>query len=165
MSTNKTRTRTASIAVAAVAIATATLGGCAAARGESRGTAGERVEILELKVENTHYQAVDLAPPGVSLGDLDVFAGTARKDGREVGRGGGSCQTIHVEGDDVSMQCVLTMELERGSVTMQSVWTRGENPLDMAITGGTGDYRTARGIVRFWDIATPNERVRAEIIR
>ncbi|TDP32054.1 hypothetical protein DFR75_107279 [Nocardia ignorata] len=35
----------------------------------------------------------------------------------------------------------------------------------MAISGGTGDYREARGSVRFRDIATPNERARAEIIR
>jgi hypothetical protein len=62
------------------------------------------------------------------------------------------------------MQCLLTMKLERGSVTMQSLWVRGTSPLDMAITGGTGAYRNARGTVRFWDIATPNERVRAEII-
>ena len=56
------------------------------------------------------------------------------------------------------------MELGRGSLTLQSLWVDGASPLDMAITGGTGDYRNARGSVRFWDIATPNERVRAEII-
>lgn len=123
-----------------------------------------RSEVLELKVENTQYQALDLGRTGISLGDMDVYSGNAIRDGRKAGRGGGSCQTIHVEGDKVTMQCVITMELDRGSVTMQSIWTRGTSPLDMAISGGTGDYRTARGTVRFWDIGTPNERVRAEII-
>nr|WP_280358559.1 hypothetical protein [Nocardia otitidiscaviarum] len=56
------------------------------------------------------------------------------------------------------------MEIADGSVTMQSLWVRGASPLDMAITGGTGTYREARGTVRFWDIGTPNERARAEII-
>ncbi|WP_432765770.1 dirigent protein [Nocardia cyriacigeorgica] len=90
---------------------------------------------------------------------------TTTTSSTQVGQGGGSCQTLHVDGDHVLMQCVITMELERGSVTMQSTWTRGASPLDMAITGGTGEYRNARGTVRFWDIATPNERVRAEVIR
>lgn len=35
----------------------------------------------------------------------------------------------------------------------------------MIITGGTGVYSNARGIARFWDIATPNERARLEILR
>lgn len=96
---------------------------------------------------------------------MDVYSGNAIKDGHKVGQGGGSCQTIHVDGDKVTMQCLITMELGQGSITMQSIWTRGTSPLDMAISGGTGEYRTARGTVRFWDIATPNERVRAEIIR
>jgi hypothetical protein len=59
---------------------------------------------------------------------------------------------------------VITMELERGSLTVQALWVYGTSPLDMAITGGTGAYRNAQGSVRFWDIATPNERMRAEII-
>ncbi|RZQ62297.1 hypothetical protein [Amycolatopsis suaedae] len=104
-------------------------------------------------MENTQYAALDLGHPGTSLGDQDVLSGNAIKDGRKAGQGGGSCQVMHLDGDKPTLQCVLTMELERGSVTMQSLWTRGENPLDMAIT------------VRFWDIAAPNERARAEIIR
>ena len=95
---------------------------------------------------------------------MDVYSGNAIKDGRKVGRGGGSCQVIHVDGENITMQCLITMQLERGSVTMQSLWVRGASPLDMAVTGGTGTYRNARGTVRFWDIATPSERVRAEII-
>ncbi|MEU7297661.1 hypothetical protein AB0A76_31430 [Streptomyces exfoliatus] len=57
------------------------------------------------------------------------------------------------------------MEVEQGSLTMHSLWTKGAASLDMAITGGTGVYRNARGIARFWDIATPDERVRLEILR
>ncbi|MGW0249195.1 allene oxide cyclase barrel-like domain-containing protein [Nocardia goodfellowii] len=57
------------------------------------------------------------------------------------------------------------MRLDRGSVTTQALWVRGSSPLDIAITGGTGSYLNAGGTVRFWDIETPNERVRAGIIR
>ncbi|MGC7095282.1 allene oxide cyclase barrel-like domain-containing protein [Amycolatopsis lurida] len=134
------------------------VGGCAA------DPADDQVEIIELKVENDQYAALDLDRAGVSLGDMDVYSGNAIKDGRKVGRGGGSCQVLHVDGEKITTQCVLTMELEQGSVTLQALWLKGANPLDMAVTGGTGAYRDARGTVRFWDIATPNERVRAEII-
>jgi hypothetical protein len=85
------------------------------------------------------------------------------KDGREVGRGGGSCQITHIDGEKITSHCLITMELEQGSLTVQSLWVNGTSPLDMAITGGTGAYRDARGSVRFWDIATTNERMRAEI--
>ncbi|VFB01795.1 allene oxide cyclase barrel-like domain-containing protein [Nocardia cyriacigeorgica] len=149
----------------AVALIAAAVGGCSTSDDDTETPATEQVEVIELKVQNTQYEALDLGPAGPSLGDMDVYSGNAIQDGRRVGQGGGSCQTLHIDGDRVLMQCVITMELERGSVTMQSTWTRGASPLDMAITGGTGEYRNARGTVRFWDIATPNERVRAEVIR
>ncbi|MEU0662802.1 hypothetical protein [Streptomyces lavendulocolor] len=51
------------------------------------------VEILELEVRNDQYTAVDLGPEGPGLGDMDVYSGTAVKDGKAVGRGGGTCQS------------------------------------------------------------------------
>ncbi|MCX0275157.1 dirigent protein [Nocardia zapadnayensis] len=143
---------------------TTVLSGCGAAE-EKQTSEADRTEILELEVANDQYAALDLDRPGASVGDMDVFSGNAVIDGRKVGRGGGSCQTIHVDGETITMQCLLTMELENGSVTMQALWVKGPSPLDMAVTGGTGAYRHARGTVRFWDIGTPNERVRAEIVR
>ncbi|XVV00457.1 allene oxide cyclase barrel-like domain-containing protein [Actinosynnema sp. CA-248983] len=159
MHNKKTFTRLAAVSLVAVAV-----GGCSVAEGATETAARDRVEVLELGVRNEQYQSLDLGTPGLSLGDMDVYSGKAIKDGQVVGHGGGSCQVIHVEGDDVDMQCVITMNLEQGSVTMQAQWSRGVSPLDMAITGGTGTYRKARGTVRFWDIGTPNERARAEII-
>ncbi|MFE5593109.1 hypothetical protein [Streptomyces sp. NPDC056549] len=123
-----------------------------------------RVEILELKVQNDQYAYTDLDPKGPSLGDTYVYSGTAIKDGRSVGRGGGSCQVIDIKGAELTTQCLVTMEIDRGSLTMQSLWVSGTSRLDMAITGGTGDFSSARGTVRYWDIATPDERVRAEIL-
>jgi hypothetical protein len=122
------------------------------------------LEILELAVENDQYAAPDLPPAGTSVGDLYVYSGWLRKDGRRVGQGGGSCQIIQVDNAKITTQCLLTAKLEQGSLTMQSLWVTGESPLDMAITGGTGAYRDAQGTVRVWDIGTPQERMRAEII-
>jgi hypothetical protein len=151
-----------------VSLIAAALGGCGTDRSEAENQAANppeaQVEVLEAKAVTDQYAAPDLDPAGPSLGDMYVYSGKAMKDGREVGHGGGSCQFTHVDGEKITTQCVITMELERGSLTVQALWVYGTSPLDMAITGGTGDYRNARGSVRFWDIATPNERMRAEII-
>ncbi len=153
--------RYAAASIAAVAVGVSAVGSAKAGLPEKGG-----VEVLELKVRNDQYTAVDLGPAGPSLGDMDVYSGTAMKDGQSVGRGGGTCQVVHVKGDELTSQCLLTMEVAHGSLTIQSLWTRGgAGSLDMAVTGGTGVYRNARGIARFWDIATPNERVRLEIRR
>ncbi|MCP9622163.1 hypothetical protein FOH10_32445 [Nocardia otitidiscaviarum] len=162
---NILRTKGALTAFAAVPLVAIAVSGCDTATGEADPPADAQVEVLELGVENDQYASLDLGQPGVSVGDMDVYFGNAIQDGRRVGRGGGSCQVIHVDGENVTMQCTITMEIADGSVTMQSLWVRGASPLDMAITGGTGTYREARGTVRFWDIGTPNERARAEIIR
>ncbi|MFI9012067.1 hypothetical protein ACIGNX_32990 [Actinosynnema sp. NPDC053489] len=141
------------------------VGGGLSARGEGAGSASrpDRTEVLELAVENDQYAAPDLPPAGPSVGDLHVYSGWLVQDGRRVGQGGGSCQVVQVDGARITTQCLLTVRLERGSLTMQSLWVTGENPLDMAITGGTDAYRDAHGTVRVWDIATPDERMRAEI--
>ncbi|MGW3963968.1 allene oxide cyclase barrel-like domain-containing protein [Amycolatopsis sp. NPDC005003] len=140
-------------------------GGGLSARAAETGPANRpgQPEILELAVENDQYAAPDLPPAGTSVGDLYVYSGWLLKDGHRVGQGGGSCQVVQVDGAKVTAQCVLTGRLEQGSLTMQALWATGESPLDMAITGGTGAYRDAQGTVRVWDIATPNERMRAEI--
>jgi hypothetical protein len=149
----------------AASLAALAIGAWAVGSANAGTTAKGRVEVLEVKVQNDQYTAADLGPAGPSLGDMDVYSGTAIKDGRAIGRGGGSCQVVHMKGDEVTSQCVLTMEVADGSVTMQSLWTKGVPSLEMAVTGGTGAYRDARGVARFWDIATPNERARLEITR
>ncbi|MFJ8085736.1 hypothetical protein ACIQ6Y_34815 [Streptomyces sp. NPDC096205] len=151
---------------AAVSLVAAVVGVCAAGSADAGAGAqeGRHVEVLDLTIQNDQYAATDLGPAGPSLGDMDVYSGNALQDGRRVGRGGGSCQVVHLEGEKRTTQCLITIELERGSLTMQSLWTSGASELDMAVTGGTGVYSDARGTAHYWDIATPNERMRAEIL-
>ncbi|WP_407547515.1 hypothetical protein QOM21_00650 [Streptomyces sp. Pv4-95] len=149
----------------AVSLATAVVGACAVAGAGADTPERGQVEVLELKIRNEQHAATDLGPEGPSLSDMSVYSGAAIQDGRRVGRGGGSCQVIHVGADELTTQCLITIELERGSLTMQSLSRSGVISLDMAITGGTGDFSKARGTARYWDIATPKERLRVEIQR
>ncbi|MFF4920502.1 hypothetical protein ACFY4B_07970 [Kitasatospora sp. NPDC001261] len=150
----------------AAALATAAIGFAAVGTADADSLRKGRVEVLELKVQNDQYEVLDLGAAGPSLGDMDVYSGATVQGGHSVGRGGGSCQVVQLHGGEVTKQCLITMEVEGGSLTMQSLWTKGSSaPLDMAVTGGTGAYAGAHGIVRFWDIGTPDERARAEIRR
>ncbi|BCM72004.1 MULTISPECIES: allene oxide cyclase barrel-like domain-containing protein [Streptomyces] len=152
----------------AVSLAAATLGVLAVGSAGAADTAAapkKRVEVLELKVENLQYESVDVGAAGPSQGDMNAFSGTTSRDGRIVGLGGGTCEVVRIEGDKQTSQCVITARLEKGSLTMQALWERGAPELEMAITGGTGVYKGASGTASYWDIATPDERIRAEIVR
>ncbi|MFE6777457.1 hypothetical protein [Streptomyces sp. NPDC057702] len=122
-----------------------------------------RVEVIDIKLDNEQYADTDLGPKGPSLGDMNAYSGSALRDGRRVGLGAGSCQVVHVDGGKVTNQCVITIELDDGSLTMQSLAAKGASTLDMAITGGTGDYDDARGTAHYQDIATPNETVQLRV--
>jgi len=148
-----------------ISLATALIGAFAVSSADADTTERRKVEVIELEVQNDQYASNDLDPKGPSLGDTYVYSGLAIKDGRSVGRGGGSCEIVRIDGEEITTQCMITLELERGSLTMQSLAVVGSSSLDMAITGGTGDFSKARGTVRYWDIATSKERARAEILR
>ncbi|MEV4440167.1 hypothetical protein AB0K09_14285 [Streptomyces sp. NPDC049577] len=157
-------TRAALTRFVAVSLAAAAAGVCTVDSADADTPKRSHAEVLDLGIHNDQYAATDLGPAGPSLGDMDVYSGGVIRDGRTVGRGGGSCQVVHVDGGKLTTQCLLTIELEGGSLTMQSLGVSGTKTLDMAITGGTGVYRDVRGSARYWDIATPNEKLRAEIL-
>ncbi|MFD4994934.1 allene oxide cyclase barrel-like domain-containing protein [Streptomyces buecherae] len=153
----------------AVSLAAATVGFCtlgtAGAQTPEQAPDRKQAEIIDFTFHNEQYADNDLAPSGPSLGDMNSYSGSLVKDGRTIGRGGGTCQGVHLDGAKMTMQCLVTLDLERGSLTMQSLAVKGAKTVEMAITGGTGAYNTARGTVQWWDIGAPVETVRATILR
>ncbi|SHG05088.1 dirigent protein [Streptoalloteichus hindustanus] len=136
-----------------------TLGGPAAAETEAAG----RAVTLDLHVANDQFAAHDIGQPGKSLGDMTVYSDKMVRDGREVGEDGGTCVVTHVDGPRSISNCVLTIRLAEGQLTAQGLWDDGTSPMQMAITGGTGAYRNARGYLQAWDIHTPKERYRIQV--
>ncbi|MFF0738870.1 dirigent protein [Streptomyces sp. NPDC004111] len=160
INSNRSRfTRFAALALATVAVGAFATGGANADTSRQG-----RAEVIELQLKDLEYETLDLGKAGPSLGDMSVYCATAVEKGRVVGRGGGTSQVLSVSGGKVTSQVVITVELKRGTLTMQSLRSDDASSLDMAITGGTGDFRDARGNVRYWDINTPKERLRAEIL-
>lgn len=148
----------------ALSLVTAAVGVFAVGSADADMSKKGRVEVIELRLQELQYEAVDLGSAGLSLGDMSVYSGTAVENDRKVGHGAGTSQVVRVDGGRTTSQVVITIELDRGTLTMQSLRTGEASSLDMAITGGTGAFNDARGTARYWDIATPKERLRAEIL-
>jgi hypothetical protein len=95
---------------------------------------------------------VDHGEPGPGPGDQFLFAGDVfdRPGGVVLGRSSGACTTLTGNGQAGQTTCSATFDLAGGQILVQgyvdsaALFVTGDtNPL--AITGGTGVYRNARG--------------------
>jgi|KBSSwiS6_1023812.scaffolds.fasta_scaffold00925_4 allene oxide cyclase len=108
--------------------------------------AGPNVSRLAVVEHATTDTVVDLTTNGDSTGDLLTFHNELFDAGNEnvVGTDQGECVRIEV---GVSWECRWINFLEGGSITVEGPFF-DEGPSAMAITGGTGVYRGARGSMR-----------------
>ena len=108
--------------------------------------AGPNVSRLAVVEHATTDTVVDLTTNGDSTGDLLTFHNELFDAGNEneVGADQGECVRIEV---GVSWECRWINFLEGGSITVEGPFF-DEGPSAMAITGGTGAYRGARGSMR-----------------
>jgi hypothetical protein len=114
----------------------------------------------------THLQ--DSAPNGPSVGDRYTFSEWITQNGRRVGTGGGTCTLVAVTDTATTQQCVITAALARGQLDVAGLATYSStaapHPVRYAITGGTGDYRTARGEVTVTPIVEGSDRIDVDVI-
>jgi hypothetical protein len=143
-STLKTRSTLAAIAI------TLTAGGAAAIAGVTGATAGTgaagHTTTLHLLATTTGENLVDNPPaqsapgPGLSPGDMFVQTQKLTVGGRKIGRSDIVC----VATDRPLVKCSVTEQLPQGSVEVGGTIPQS-NSFTLAITGGTGAYRNARG--------------------
>jgi hypothetical protein len=134
------------------------------AGGDSRGNTNGKVRILHVTLKNSHETDLDLGASGPSVGDrFSVFGELFRNDKR-VGVAGYECVTLlFTPGSDpagpptaATDQCTGSLSLPKGQITVQGLVDRtGPVPVTIAITGGTGAYRTAHGELQ---TSGPNEQ-------
>jgi Allene oxide cyclase barrel like domain len=116
------------------------------------GGAGDR--DLRFRATQTQFVALDNGAPGSSLGDVTVYADEfTDAAGRSVGRDGGTCTTTTMlDSGAFSADCLATLVLERGEITVHGEVTFASPtdlpPFTTAITGGTGAYQGASGELR-----------------
>jgi hypothetical protein len=123
-------------AAAALVLALAAWG-----HGSHHGKGGKRILVVE---RATTDAAVDVGPAGDSLGDTLAFANEVfdKTNTHPVGTDQGSCVRTVV---GAAWECSWTTFLSKGQITVQGPFYDDGSDSTLAITGGTGAYRNARG--------------------
>ncbi|MCX4824722.1 hypothetical protein OG883_33675 [Streptomyces sp. NBC_01142] len=135
-------------AVAATALSLATVAGPASASSDpyplDRGR-DKYTEVISLTSTGTGTTVVDNGTPGPGVGDQIIITANLYRRGLSYGTEGAVCTRVAAQ----TTHCTGTFSLPRGQVTWQHLQTTpiGTPPsdFDLAVTGGTGAYATARG--------------------
>jgi len=116
---------------------------------------GHHTRVLHLVLRHIQDTDVDLGASGPSVNDRFTVGGDVLLDGQKVGTGGYDCVTVlfqagatpQSEPAALTDQCTGSFQLSRGQITAQGLVDRvgGTLPISIAVTGGTGAYRTAHG--------------------
>jgi hypothetical protein len=111
----------------------------AAAKGKPAGSGGKAIHVIE----HATSDAVTNGSASDSAGNVLTFANPVfdRKDAHQVGSDQGYCIRIVV---GQTWECNWTTFLPKGQITVEGPFTDTGNTV-LAITGGTGKYRNARG--------------------
>jgi allene oxide cyclase len=126
-----------------IAMVVAATGAASGSGGHGRGHdhgKGKTIRVVERATTDT---SVDLGASGDSIGDLLAFGNELFDRGNQikVGTDQGSCVRT-VPGQ--AYECTWTNSLAKGQITVQGPFLDSGDSV-LAITGGTGAYRKARG--------------------
>jgi hypothetical protein len=140
---------------------------------------GKKVQILNLTTLTDQQADLDLGASGPSVGDRFVFSENVFRGKQKIGTDGGECVVVRLEPNpvpqgqeptSVTVNCAVSAQLPKGQLTVQGLTTFSEqsgNRFTLAITGGTGAYRTAHGEATVTDNEDENvpDELRLKIIR
>ncbi|MBT2393582.1 hypothetical protein J7E87_30260 [Streptomyces sp. ISL-1] len=147
---NTARYLSAAVGMAAAlagAVALAPLASADTSASSSAPDTRQRTGVIQLVGKQTQIEDLDLGKQGISLGDQRIIAEDLYRDGKKVGDHSVICTYIHV--NPGKLQCVGTFALPGGQFSSQALLhLPAPSFVDVAITGGTGDYRNAQGYVR-----------------
>jgi hypothetical protein len=155
----------------AVAVATALgLGGVVvASTGSQAAEAATRPRTLTFDVVFSPFELVEAnnrRAPGspVALGDEIVFHDQLSTKGRQVGDEVGSCVIAAVD-PEIIANCSGVIRLPGGNIAFQFPNVPGPDPKALAVTGGTGSYRTAGGEGTLVEFGNGKGRLTLHLVR
>ena len=142
--------------LAILVLAIVSLPAASASSSQASSSAGgeKKVEVIRVNEVTVQEDFVDVGEEGPSLGDYFVFSADLFRHGKKVGTDGGVGTFVRVESDAFTVQFVATAALPKGQITIQGHGILTDAPLkfELAITGGTGKYRTAHGTLTVEDV-------------
>jgi hypothetical protein len=157
-----------SIVAILVVVLTAGGGALASTNGSSSKAANQTITLFSVEVQ---FADLDLGAPGFSLGDQFVFTEdlSETRGGPPVGTDGGFCTVVRIDEHSgaTTVECVVTAELHGGQIAVQGLVTFAEDApgtFVLAITGGTGAYKNARGQVTVEEIGDTEAMLTFELI-
>jgi hypothetical protein len=137
----------AALAAVVLAVALAALASATGRDSDHRG-----VEVLKLQFKTVQIAEEDLGEEGFSAGDRFTLLDSLWIDGKKAGELGIDCVSVDLDGQTgETAHCVATATLPGGQITTQGLIAFTDQPVQrfsLAVTGGTGDYRTVGGEIR-----------------
>ena len=136
--------------MAAMALALGTLAATAVAQAAPRSVSGDG--IIHVVFTNGRSVLLDFDHDGMGFGDRLLARGPiTRAEGRRIGTGYGDCAVVSEVLEGGKWWCRYVLDLPNGQITTEGLDPRGVSDTIFSITGGTGDYRDARGQAEFVD--------------
>lgn len=134
-----TRTMTGGATVAAIALL---LGGSALSASATSGQESAQDRTMRFHVLFSPFNYTDLGAPGPSAADVIVFHDQLQQSGKTAGDEVGSCVLVDPQG---LANCTGVVRLDkRGTIAYSFVNSPPPHKV-LAVTGGSGQFRTARG--------------------
>ena len=152
----------AATAALVLAVASVTLASASASSSATQTSDKKSTQVIHLVARTVQEANLDLGEPGDSLGDQFIFSEDLFRGGKKVGHDGGVCTLVRlVSMVSATAQCVVTASLPKGQITVQGLPTFTEGPASflLAITGGTGAYKTAHGQVKVVEVSEVESRL------
>ena len=153
------------LAAIMLTVASVTLASASSSPSSDAATSG-KARVIKLTTERRQETQVDVGEKGFGPGDQIVLSDVLFRDGKRVGTAGVTCTVIFISSDQqtVQLQCVGTLSLPNGQITLQGLPTISES-FFLAITGGTGAYRTAHGQAKVTTVSDTSDQYTLQLIR
>jgi Allene oxide cyclase barrel like domain len=162
--------RLGAVVVFLLAVASITVASASSSSGNSGDRGKRSVEVIHLTAQTVEETELDLNPDEMfGQGDKTVFTEDLFRNGKKVGIDGGEGTVVRAQMGTVTLQFLVTLRLPKGQITVQGLADFTEQgaggPFRLAITGGTGKYRTAHGELTVTEISETELRLKLRIIR
>lgn len=139
--------RTTTIVIGALITTTAVIGTAVAANAQGPTTErkGARTIVFTTPWTGGEQTYIDLGPAGQGPGDVFLIADLpVHVGGKRVGSLEG-LETIVSDAHDGTVSQQVTLRLPGGNVMLEGVGRHDDASFRLAVVGGTGNFRTARG--------------------